>query len=56
MKTKQDEIDFWARLRKRFRRSAQRHDPMLVLNMASFNFTDGWRRTFFNHEYARSSA
>jgi hypothetical protein len=56
MKTKQDEISFWDTLRKRFRRRAERHDPMLVLNMASFNFTDGWRRTFFNHEYARSSA
>ena len=23
-----------------------RHDPMLVLNMSVFNFTDGWNRTF----------
>jgi hypothetical protein len=29
---------------------------MLVLNMSNFNFTDGWRRTFFKHEYARSNA
>ena len=26
---------------------------MLVLNMAIFNFTDGWSRTFSKHEYAR---
>jgi hypothetical protein len=26
---------------------------MLVLNMLSFNFTDGWNRTFSKHEYAR---
>jgi hypothetical protein len=22
------------------------HDPMLVLNMSIFNYTDGWNRTF----------
>jgi hypothetical protein len=22
------------------------HDPMLVLNMSVFNFTNGWSRTF----------
>jgi hypothetical protein len=26
---------------------------MLVLNMAIFNFTDGWSRTFSKDEYAR---
>jgi len=36
-----------------FRRRAPRHDPMLVLNMSIFNFTDGWSRTFSKHEYAR---
>jgi hypothetical protein len=56
MKTKQDENNFWYTLRKRFRRQAKRHDPMLVLNMSNFNFTDGWRRTFFKDEYARSNA
>ena len=29
------------RLRRRFR-----HDPWLVLNMATFNFEGGWNRTF----------
>jgi hypothetical protein len=29
---------------------------MLVLNMSIFNFTDGWRRTFSKHGYARSYA
>jgi hypothetical protein len=56
MKTKQDENNFWHTLRKRFRRRAKKHDPMLVLNMSNFNFTDGWRRTFFKHEYARFNA
>lgn len=36
-----------------FLRHARRHDPMLVLNMSIFNFTDGWRRTFSKYEYAR---
>src|SRR5260370_652103 len=30
MKTKQDENNFWCTLRKRFRRRAKRHDPMLL--------------------------
>ena len=29
-----------------FRRRRRKHDPMLVLNMASFNFADGWDRIF----------
>jgi hypothetical protein len=33
-----------------------KHDPMLLLNMLAFNFTDGWSRTFSNYEYARSYA
>jgi hypothetical protein len=40
-------------LRKALRRSVGRHDPMLVLNMSIFNFTDGWSRTFSKNEYAR---
>jgi len=24
----------------------RRHDPLLVLNMSVFNFTDSWERTF----------
>ncbi|HEU5247491.1 MAG TPA: hypothetical protein VFU09_10410 [Candidatus Udaeobacter sp.] len=38
-----------------FGRSRQRHDPMLVLNMALFNFTDGWNRAFSREQYARFS-
>jgi hypothetical protein len=38
-----------------FRRSRRRHDPMLVLNMALFNFTDGWNRVFSREQYARFS-
>jgi len=29
-----------------FPASSRRHDPMLVLNMTLFNFTDGWNRAF----------
>jgi hypothetical protein len=53
MKTKRPENNFWQTLRKIFRRQASRHDPMLVLNMSNFNFTDGWSRTFSKYEYAR---
>jgi hypothetical protein len=66
MKTKQRENNFSSRpafaqlqrgkLRHTFRRGAPRHDPMLVLNMSIFNFTDGWSRTFAKYEYARSYA
>ena len=28
------------------RRHRRRHDPMLVLKMANFNFADGWDRVF----------
>ena len=38
-----------------FRRSSRRHDAMLVLNMALFNFTDGWNRAFSRDQYARFS-
>jgi hypothetical protein len=40
------------RILRRFRR---RHDPMLVLNMTLFNFTDGWNRAFSREQYARFS-
>jgi hypothetical protein len=56
MKTKQAENNFWHTLRKRSRPRAKRHDPMLLLNLTNFNFTDGWRRTFLKDEYARSNA
>jgi hypothetical protein len=56
MKTKQRENNSRHPLRNLFRRRARRHDPMLVLNMSIFNFTDGWSRTFSKYEYARSYA
>jgi hypothetical protein len=56
MKAKQPENNFKSRLRGIFRRRTDRHDPMLVLNMSIFNFTDGWSRTFSKHQYARFNA
>ena len=38
------------------KRRARRHDPMLVLNMSLFNFTDGWARVFSREQYGRFSA
>ena len=52
MKTKDQ--SFSQSLRRLFRRPVRRHDPMLVLKMSIFNFTDGWSRTFSKDEYARS--
>ena len=44
MKTPQRNLaDKW---REMLRRRRRMHDPMLVLNMSIFNFTDGWNRTF----------
>jgi len=31
---------------KLFQRLRRMHDPMLVLNMSIFNFSDGWERIF----------
>ena len=53
MKTKQRENNFKRALRKIFQSGARRHDPLLVLNMSIFNFTDGWSRTFSKYEYGR---
>jgi hypothetical protein len=55
MKTKQIQNKPKLGLWRFFRRSSQRHDPMLVLNMALFNFTDGWNRAFSRDQYARFS-
>jgi hypothetical protein len=55
MKTKQCGYNFGSRMRKVFRRRARTHDPMLVLSMSIFNFTDGWTRTFSQYEHARFS-
>jgi len=54
MKTKEQR--FTRGLRQVFRRRMRRHDPLLVLNMSIFNFTDGWNRTFSKYEYARFDA
>jgi hypothetical protein len=54
MKAKQRENNFRrSRLRKLFQRRAARHDTLLVLNISTFNFTDGWSRTFSKDENAR---
>jgi hypothetical protein len=53
MKLKQSQTNLRPRLSRIFRRSRGRHDPMLVLNMALFNFTDGWNRAFSREQYAR---
>jgi len=55
MKAKQIQSNSKPGLWRIFRRSSRRHDPMLVLNMALFNFTDGWNRAFSRDQYARFS-
>jgi hypothetical protein len=56
MKTKpRDEKDGHI-VRETLRSGKHPHDPMLVLNMSIFNFTNGWRRTLSKYEYARSYA
>jgi hypothetical protein len=52
---KSREQNFSQTLRQIFRRRARRHDPMLVFNMWSFNFTDGWSRIFAREQYGRFS-
>jgi hypothetical protein len=53
MKAKSVGNNFKSRLRKWFRLRTPQHDPMLVLNLSTFNFTDGWSRTFLKNQYAR---
>jgi hypothetical protein len=53
MKTKAQ--NFRQTLRQIFRRHVRRHDPMLVFNLWSFNFTDGWGRVFAREQYGRFS-
>jgi hypothetical protein len=53
MKTK--EQNFRQTLREIFRRRLRRHDPMLVFNMWSFNFNDGWSRIFAREQNERFS-
>jgi len=56
MKAEKRKNNFERILSKIFRQRARRHDPMLVLNLSPFNFTDGWCRTFVKSEYARAWA
>jgi hypothetical protein len=56
MKTKQFKSNSKRALRKILWRRRPAHDPMLVLNMVGFNFTDGWNRTFSREHYARFTA
>jgi hypothetical protein len=53
MKNRQRENNFRRTLPKIFRPQGSRHNPMLVVNMSVFNFTDGWSRTFSKYEYVR---
>jgi len=55
MKLKQQQTSSTPKLPRVPGRSRRRHDPMLVLNMALFNFTDGWNRAFSKDQYARFS-
>jgi hypothetical protein len=56
MRTTLRDNSFKSRLRQMFRRRRRRHDPLLVLNLSTFNFTDGWSRTFSQQTYGRFSA
>ena len=56
MKTKWRDPKDALMLRKAVRARRRRHDPMLVLNLATFNFAGGWSRTFSKNDYARSYA
>jgi hypothetical protein len=56
MKTKRSATNSKRILRNIFRRRPRVHDPMLVLNMSLFNFTDGWSRVFSRDLYGRFSA
>jgi hypothetical protein len=47
---------FASRLGRIFRRRMRPHDPMLVLNMSFFNYTDGWGRILSKDNYARFGA
>jgi len=53
MKLKKAQTNSRSKAPKIPRRSRRRHDPMLVLNMSLFNFTDGWNRVFSREQYAR---
>ena len=55
MKTRQYQTNSKRSLRRILRRPGRRHDPMLVFNMWSFNFTDGWSRIFSKEQYGRYS-
>jgi len=55
MKTKLHQSSRRRSLRQMFRRRVRGHDPMLVLNMSLFNFTDGWSRVFSKDLYGRFS-
>jgi hypothetical protein len=55
MKTKQVQSNSKLRPWTILRRSSRRHDPMLVLNLALFNFTGGWNRVLARNQYARFS-
>ena len=55
MEVRQYQTNSKGLLRRIFRRHRRRHDPMLVFNIWSFNFTDGWNRVFARDQYGRFS-
>jgi hypothetical protein len=55
MKTRRIQTNSKRSLRMLFRRPRRRHNPLLVFNMWSFNFTDGWSRVFAREQYGRFS-
>jgi hypothetical protein len=56
MKTKRRQTTPRRSSRQLLRKRVYRHDPMLLLNMSLFNFTDGWARVFSKEQYGRFSA
>ena len=46
LKTQTPPVSFADSWRKMFPWTRNVHDPLLVLNLSDFNFTDGWSRTF----------
>ena len=54
MKTKQPDKNYSRLLSKILGPRLHRHNRMLVLNMSTFNFSDGGSGTFTQYEYARS--
>src|SRR5262245_18293471 len=55
MKFKRQQTISRSKLPKILRRFRRSPDPILVLKLALFNYTDGWNRVFSKEQYARFS-